>query len=261
MERYPALFYAPCQADAQYSIAPLPSTTTTACFLLPPALRCARSAMTFAVLRALYGIIGEALDDIERVYQSHGQEPLTESVAVNGDSDAELTARAVHLPSPSPTLTSNAAAYAATGSRHKHSLSSGSLTKICRAYASPPPSPCIKNGKEQRFDQRMPLAVPLTSSGFQGNLPSTKGGSTAPAKVGLDFPSLDAPFDASSASETLTSHPTVMAAINRIISACGQMTATVQAPFLTVCDSTMGVRRFFRYCWHALIDWGGVIIH
>ncbi|EKM77727.1 hypothetical protein AGABI1DRAFT_11256, partial [Agaricus bisporus var. burnettii JB137-S8] len=55
----------------------------------------------------------------------------------------------------------------------------------------------------------------------------------------LDFPSLDACCDPSSLSEMLTQNPDVIAAINRIIAACGQMTATVQTPFLTICDATM----------------------
>ncbi|KAJ7796023.1 O-methyltransferase [Mycena olivaceomarginata] len=47
----------------------------------------------------------------------------------------------------------------------------------------------------------------------------------------LDFPSLDAPYDPVSAAEQLTAHPTV---------AAGQMAATVQVPFLTLCDAGMG---------------------
>ncbi|KAJ7796025.1 hypothetical protein B0H14DRAFT_2228526, partial [Mycena olivaceomarginata] len=35
-------------------------------------------------------------------------------------------------------------------------------------------------------------------------------------------------------------HPTVVAAINRIVAAAGQMAATVQVPFLTLCDAGMG---------------------
>ncbi|KAJ7143715.1 hypothetical protein C8R44DRAFT_139056 [Mycena epipterygia] len=117
--------------------------------------------MTFAVLRALHAILGDALDDIERVY---GQ-PQTSA-------EDHLT----HKKAPS----------------------------VSRAYASPPPSP--------------------SSSSF----------------TPLVFPSLDAPYDAASAGEQLTAPPTVVAAINRIVAAAGQMAATVQVPFLSLCDAGMG---------------------
>ncbi|KAF8995998.1 hypothetical protein BDQ17DRAFT_1330195 [Cyathus striatus] len=55
----------------------------------------------------------------------------------------------------------------------------------------------------------------------------------------LDFPSLDDPYDPTSPAEMLTSHPTVVVAINRILAAAGQMTATVQTPFMAICDATM----------------------
>ncbi|KAF7303632.1 O-methyltransferase [Mycena indigotica] len=73
-------------------------------------------------------------------------------------------------------------------------------------YASPPPSP----------------TSPVPSSNL------------------VDFPSLDASFDPLSQAEQLTTHPTVAAAINRIVSAAGQLSATVNPPFLTICDAAMG---------------------
>ncbi|KAJ6555122.1 hypothetical protein DFH09DRAFT_924020 [Mycena vulgaris] len=56
----------------------------------------------------------------------------------------------------------------------------------------------------------------------------------------LDFPSLDAPCDPVSPSERLTAHPAVIAAISCIVAAAGQMAATVQVPFLSLCDASMG---------------------
>ncbi|KAF6752864.1 hypothetical protein DFP72DRAFT_442350 [Ephemerocybe angulata] len=198
--------------------------------------------MTFTVLRALHDIIGEALDDIERVYQAHGQDPAAN--VDGGDRDSKLSANASSPPA-SPRSSYAYSSYSkvsGTGKspgatfRHKASLSSGSLGMICKAYVSPPPSPCVTTVREQRFEHEMGARPRPTSAFFSAPevpLPPT------PGPV-LDFPSLDAPFDATSPSETLTSHPAVMAAINRIISACGQMAATVQTPFLTICDSTMG---------------------
>ncbi|KAJ7449160.1 O-methyltransferase, partial [Mycena latifolia] len=122
--------------------------------------------MTFAVLRALHAILGDALHDIEQVY-----------------------AQADPTPTPAPPS-------------HKKAPS------FSRAYASPPPSP--------------------SSS------------SSPAASVPLDFPALDAPYDPTAPSEQLTAHPTVVAAINRIVAAAGQMAATVQVPFLSLCDASMG---------------------
>jgi hypothetical protein len=120
--------------------------------------------MTFAVLRALHAILGDALTDIEAVYAAAD---------------------------PPPT--------------HKKANS------FSRVYASPPPSP----------------------SSYSASAPPN-------SDSALDFPSLDAPYDPASAAEQLTVHPTVVAAINRIVAAAGQMAATVQVPFLTLCDAAMG---------------------
>jgi hypothetical protein len=199
--------------------------------------------MTFAVLRALYGIIGEALDDIERVYQSQGQDP-TDGVAVDGDRDRELSARD-WSPQSSPRSTTkpskNFSNKRSSIIRHRSSLSGGSFSAMCsKAYASPPPSPCVTN-IEQRFESKVPK-IPLPTASTI-NI-SAKSSSATPPTSRVDFPSLDAPFDPTSPSETLTSHPKVVAAINRIVGACGQMTATVQTPFLTICDSVMSVSLF-----------------
>uniref|UniRef100_A0A8H8CE44 O-methyltransferase C-terminal domain-containing protein n=1 Tax=Psilocybe cubensis TaxID=181762 RepID=A0A8H8CE44_PSICU len=55
-----------------------------------------------------------------------------------------------------------------------------------------------------------------------------------------DFPSLDNPYNPTSLSEALTAHPAVQAAICRIVAAAGQLAASVQVPFLTLCDASMG---------------------
>ncbi|CCM07183.1 uncharacterized protein FIBRA_09524 [Fibroporia radiculosa] len=46
--------------------------------------------------------------------------------------------------------------------------------------------------------------------------------------------------DAHALAEALTSHPVVLAAGQRLIAACGQLCASVQRPFLTICDASMG---------------------
>ncbi|KAJ3902242.1 O-methyltransferase [Lentinula edodes] len=149
--------------------------------------------MTFAVLRALHALIGDALDDVERIYAEAGNSSHNSRTSTPGTPSTASTAR-------SPT--------------HKSSNSAQG-----HAYASPPPSPLI-------------------SSYFQSQ-PSSQDRSTTPLST-LDFPSLDLPFDPNSPSENLTSHPVVISAVNRIVAAAGQMSATVQIPFLTLCDAGMG---------------------
>ncbi|KAG6918807.1 hypothetical protein DXG01_011559 [Tephrocybe rancida] len=113
--------------------------------------------MTFAILRALHAIIGDALDDMERIY-SPVHTVLDHCVFPEGQRSS---------------------------------------------YASPPPSPST-------------------------------------SQLPLDFPSLDIPYDPNDPAEQLTAHPTVVQAINRIIAAAGQMAMTVQAPFYSLCDASMG---------------------
>ncbi|ESK91595.1 ich1 protein [Moniliophthora roreri MCA 2997] len=84
-------------------------------------------------------------------------------------------------------------------------------------YASPPPSPSIST-----YSQTSPLSTPST-----------------PPSTPIDFPSLDSPWDPNSQSEMLTTHPDVVFAINKIIGACGQISATVQQPFLYLSDAVM----------------------
>jgi hypothetical protein len=166
--------------------------------LLPPCLSLSllglgsslRSSMTFSVLRALYGIIGEALDEMEAIYALHGSQNKSSAGKENY-----------------PNLSGRPPSGRSDRPHHHPALS---INSSSNAYLSPPPSPCVK-----------------TDAFHESSTP--------------DFPSLDAHCDPSSLSETLTQHPDVIAAINRIIAACGQMTATVQTPFLTICDATMSV--------------------
>lgn len=157
--------------------------------------------MTFAVLRSLHTIVGDALDDIERVYASHGYSSLSEPTSIP-QSPGKWTPSSPSIPDSKDTILKQA-------------------VSTTQAYVSPPPSPSMAT-----HSQPIPPPTSIPSSG-----------STSP----LDFPSLDAPYDQTSLSEALTTHPVVLLAISRIIAAAGQMSATVQTPFLTLCDATMGV--------------------
>jgi len=160
------------------------------------------SPMTIAVLRSLHAIIGSAIDDIERVYASSDHAHSEES-----------TSRRTPGATPSTQTCTPDNETTIPDGGHKTSRSNS------QAYASPPPSPSM-----------------VKTSHLVPALPSSSWTSCTP-----DFPSLDAPFDPTSLSEVLTSHPDVLNAISRIVAAAGHMTATVQTPFLTLCDATMGV--------------------
>jgi hypothetical protein len=152
--------------------------------------------MTFAVLRSLHAIIGDALDEMEGVYGSHGY-----SIPhVSATSRTPENVSFMH-----DKLSSSKSPTAEKG--HKNP----GLTSD--PYVSPPPSPSVATWPD----------------------------SEVAGSPNLDFPSLDSPYNQTSLSEALTSHPTVIAAIGRIIAAAGQLSASVQTPFLTLCDATMGV--------------------
>jgi|ERR1700722_3143725 len=97
------------------------------------------------------------------------------------------------------------------------------INDIDRVFNSLPPSTTLPDS---------PNSIPP--------LPPTPTSPTTP-KTTLDFPELDAPHSPSSPEESLTTHPVVVGAIAKIVAACGQMTCTVQNPFLTLCDASMSV--------------------
>ena len=143
--------------------------------------------MTFADLRALHALIGNAIDDIEHVYALASADRQTPS----------------------------AVPHARTHSGHHNAVFP---LLDSSAYASPPPSPHVA------VPDPHPSEHPATSDPHI-----------------LDFPSLDAPCDPTSLPELLTTDPLVVRAINHIVAAAGQLSATVQAPFLSICDASMAV--------------------
>ena len=160
--------------------------------------------MTFAALRSLHAVIGNALEDIERIYQ-----------------DASLD-RPDSIPNTPYSV----------------------LTSPCTPYRRrPAPS---EEGDDE--DELEPHSFPV------GQPPKTpnrarRGAPSADFQM-LDFPALDNPYYPTEshpperdAAESLASHPDVIAATNRIVAACGQISATVHRPFLTICDASMGVSR------------------
>jgi hypothetical protein len=156
--------------------------------------------MTISVLRCLHAIIGNAIDDIERVYACSGQPNPEES-------------KSSYTPGNTSTLIGTPDSETAIPEAGQKTSPSNS-----HAYASPPPSPSMTKTSH---------SVPAPPSASSTSTP--------------DFPSLDTPCDPTSLSEALTAHPDVLSAISRIVAAAGHMTATVQTPFLTLCDATMGV--------------------
>ncbi|KAF8965428.1 hypothetical protein BDZ97DRAFT_781639 [Flammula alnicola] len=162
--------------------------------------------MTIAALRSLHAIIGDAIDDIERIYASHGDSSNSEPSSER-QTPENLSSSSDHFSGENATPV------------HRRKSSQSNL----HAYVSPPPSPLVATSS---YDIPPP----------PGTLPPSGSSTTS----SLDFPSLDAPWDPTSLSEALTKHPVVLSAIGRIVAAAGQMTATAQIPFLSLCDASMG---------------------
>ncbi|KAJ6555116.1 hypothetical protein DFH09DRAFT_1038072 [Mycena vulgaris] len=121
--------------------------------------------------------------------------------------------------------------------RALHAILGDALADIERVYAledTTTTTPSSLSGTTTTNHRKAPS---LSSSYAYASPPLSPSSASSPP---LDFPSLDAPCDPASPSEQLTAHPTVVAAINCIVAAVGQMTATVQVPFLSLCDTSMG---------------------
>lgn len=105
---------------------------------------------------------------------------------------------------------------------------------------SPPPSPTTAS----RFstDSFVPKPPPVSAPH-----PTLAQQFSSFSWPGLNYPSLDEafypsnPLPSQADAEELTSHPAVIAAASKIVAACGQISASVQRPFLTICDAAMGV--------------------
>lgn len=77
-----------------------------------------------------------------------------------------------------------------------------------------------------------PSGSPHTPGGLRSGLsPGSNGGRESDARERAR----------QEAEERLSASPAVLAAVSRLVAACGQMSASVQRPFLTVCDAAMGV--------------------
>ncbi|KJA22483.1 hypothetical protein HYPSUDRAFT_649614 [Hypholoma sublateritium FD-334 SS-4] len=185
--------------------------------------------MTIAVLRSLHEIIGHAIDDIERVYAAHADDPHSAPTSKR----SSPTPNATQSPTPpeSECGDTSSAAYPTATATQAHTFK-GRKTHLSSpsnsgAYASPPPSPSVATIPGAHF-------VSPTSP-----KESPKESSSEPQLLGVDFPSLDAPYDGGSLSEVLTTHPTVLEAIGKIVAAAGQLGAMAQTPFLTLCEAAM----------------------
>jgi hypothetical protein len=231
--------------------------------------------MTLAVLRALHAIIADALDDIERFY-SESSSPLP--------SPSPSPSPASSTPSTPPPLSSPfRSSFSLTTSTT--SLESPSFPFYDHVYSTgpnfstPPASPGYPTLTPRSNLPQTPkpilqpnvLCTP-TSTHLGYHTRSNSSPQTPPNSVSNysqtsslrpDFPSLDTPYDPTSLSEQLTTHPTVVAAINKIVAACGQMAAIVQKPFLTLCDASMGVSCFHPSCrsTNSLIFYNSTISH
>ncbi|KAH9830194.1 S-adenosyl-L-methionine-dependent methyltransferase [Rhodofomes roseus] len=193
--------------------------------------------MTFATLRALHNIIGDALDDIENVFRH-----------ASAASDPLDALRSPISPSPSPLspYSTNAGAtpyspYSPYSPTSSVSQSPGDVaTQAGYGAADSPRTPTF--GATTRKMGMAPCAVPTPPPSGRTQ------GAGRPGAPELDWPVLDeAYYDDGAAArarrevaERLSESPVVLAAVSRLVAACGQMCASVQRPFLTVCDAAMG---------------------
>ncbi|TFK50530.1 hypothetical protein OE88DRAFT_1645564 [Heliocybe sulcata] len=179
--------------------------------------------MTLADLRALHAVIGDAIDDIERVYASYNQTFMEE------DEDR-------HDPrwrSPSPASSEDSYYSTATS----FDSSRPSTPTHSSSFPTTPLDPL--SPIESQFP-RIQLDSPFSPA--KGSSRALQSGFEYRSRVDehVDFPSLHGSYDANSPSEKLTAHPEVASATKRIVSASGQLGVMVQAPFLTLCDGCMG---------------------
>lgn len=164
--------------------------------------------MTFTALRALHAIIGDALDDIERIFAEADVDS-----DVNTDANAEIhTSRNQQQQIVSKAIVDN------NLPSRSSDASSSTRPSLSESLYSTPSS--------------------ISSHPYPRHPPSL---TTRSHRIKLDFPSLDKPYDSSNPAEKLLSHPEVGSAINRIVAACGQMGVSVREPFLNLCDASLGV--------------------
>ncbi|KDQ55518.1 hypothetical protein JAAARDRAFT_208779 [Jaapia argillacea MUCL 33604] len=162
--------------------------------------------MTISSLLALHAIIGDAIEDIQRIYSP---------------------------PSPTHTTTHSTRGH----SRPTSPTPSDASTSSYHSSSSRPSSPSLPFTPTDAPRHLYPDSRPSTPASTSTSFHSRDGSSNHEV---MDFPSLDAPYDPSSQAESLSSHPVVVDAIARIVGAAGQLSAIVQAPFLTLCDASMG---------------------
>ncbi|KIY50250.1 S-adenosyl-L-methionine-dependent methyltransferase, partial [Fistulina hepatica ATCC 64428] len=190
--------------------------------------------MTFAHLDSLQKIICEELDLIRRIYAGLSESRVHSTSPGPRDEDIHvetlLDPPSIFAPYHSLGIDSDNESDSATAPA-PHNVSG-------LAYASPPPSPSVV---------RFP-ATPssLTSSSTPCSHKNSPSSSTQQSQqsssfsLSLDWPNLDEVYDPSSAAEALTQHPDVIQASQKVIAACHHVAAILQAPFLTICDASMG---------------------
>ncbi|CAL1710667.1 unnamed protein product [Somion occarium] len=200
--------------------------------------------MTFATLRALHALIGSAIDDIESVYRDPASPYFSPDTPDLGNT---YTPPYTPPQAASPPSTSQGSARPSSALRNRSpSLQSvddnALLTPVSIAnFSIPPPNKRQERrvGRERAYTLP-PIAIPPVF--VPPHLPKER------EEVKLDFPSLDEPRyvaekkdpNRRKLDEDHFAHPQVIAAINQIVAACGQLSASVQKPFLVLCDAAMG---------------------
>ncbi|KAI0079225.1 hypothetical protein K474DRAFT_713866 [Panus rudis PR-1116 ss-1] len=208
--------------------------------------------MTFATLRELHAIIGAAIDDIERVYRGadttrHSGDDFPANTPPYTPPSTAGSPRVEDSPirrsfSPPP-------ARSQTVSPNPCDTEANTLPTPVSVHFPLPPLKRPADGRKgrERAQTLPPLAIPPALQS------STVVDCHRVHEQPLDFPSLDEPRYVSKIDEhegkskarrileeDLFTQPEVISALNRIVSACGQLAANVQKPFLVLCDAAMG---------------------
>lgn len=208
--------------------------------------------MTFATLRALHAIIGDALDDIERAYRD--ADPSRHPCGQGGNAPSPSTPP--YTPPPGASFSSSVSGKLdglRTPSPSSYSADENALptpmSVVSVTTLPPPKAPQERKKGRDRARTLPPIATPpLLSPPPPLLLDHNQSSETS--EEPLEFPSLDEPRyvrDRDSCKMTqlqdeLFTHPQVTSAVNQLVAACGQLSASVQKPFLVLCDAGMGVR-------------------
>lgn len=228
--------------------------------------------MTFATLRELHALIGTAIDDIERAYLNASPNSAPSEHPQQSPPPPPPPIPPLPPLSTSPSPCSSPSHYSPVSEYSEEDPNDGDIsalpTPVSVTFAIPP----VKKKRPTRSRAyTLPPISPTTDIPPLWAPPKSIL-REPPTEPPLDFPDLDLPYfptplrkpadqfssdsnvpsvqqraeqrtrDRNTKAEDLTTDVDVVNAANKIIAACTQLSASLQKPFLTICDAAMGVR-------------------